>query len=136
MKVSVLCEICFSKIAIADTDTLYLPLTGTMFSSPDPFHEVPAPFPPSANWEFMRCPMGNHRPFIRPDLIPFDVGVARSPSFFAVLSPDQNFVVEQKALADRVCPFKVEPEPVKRKPGRPKSKTAREKIMEDSDASG
>ena len=54
------CEICLHKLATVET--LALPLTGAMFSPPDPW--MPPPFAPELDWEWMRCPMCGKRPFI------------------------------------------------------------------------
>ena len=62
--VDIYCEICHEKIAQADLDTMRAPMRGSMFFSPDPFHDFPAPFPPEATWEDMKCPICQHRPFI------------------------------------------------------------------------
>ena len=53
------CEICLHKLATVES--LALPLTGAMFSPPDPW--MPPPFAPELDWEWMRCPMCGKRPF-------------------------------------------------------------------------
>jgi hypothetical protein len=49
----------------AAIEALKRPIRGSMIGSPDPFHDFPRPFDPSATWEFMFCPYSNrtHRPF-------------------------------------------------------------------------
>jgi hypothetical protein len=69
------CQICFEWIAEVDKKTLAYPMNGTMFTSVDPHHGFPAPFPASATWEHMRCPYGSHRPFIKDDEIQTDEGL-------------------------------------------------------------
>jgi hypothetical protein len=68
-KIKVLCEICNEHIAMADTDTLRMPMMGSMFTSPDPFHGVPAPFDPSTPWVHMACPWCRKRPFMEEDRV-------------------------------------------------------------------
>ena len=63
------CEICYSAIGRFEPAELHQPLTGAMFSSVRPRREVPAPFAPSLDWEHMRCPLCNHRPFLRRDQV-------------------------------------------------------------------
>jgi hypothetical protein len=68
------CQICFEWIATV-SKTLAYPMNGMMFTSVDPHHGFPAPFPDSATWEYMRCPYGNHRPMIKDDEIQTDEGL-------------------------------------------------------------
>jgi hypothetical protein len=63
------CEICYSAIGRCEPAELRQPLTGAMFTSVRPRREVPPPFAPSLDWEHMRCPMCNHRPFLRRDRV-------------------------------------------------------------------
>ena len=63
------CEICYSAIGRFEPAELHQPLTGAMFTSIRPRREVPPPFAPSLDWEHMRCPMCNHRPFLRRDQV-------------------------------------------------------------------
>ena len=73
-QIKILCEICSEHIAMADTDTLCKPMLGTMFTSPDPFHGVPAPFDLSATWVHMNCPWCRRRPFMEEDQVLTDRG--------------------------------------------------------------
>jgi hypothetical protein len=73
------CDICFEWIAEVSRSFLSFPMTGAMFRSPDPHHGFPDPFPVSSHWDDMRCPYGNHRPFINPDSITTDEGVLILP---------------------------------------------------------
>ena len=67
--VDVYCEICEERIATARIGDLCHPMTGEMFLSPDEFHGFPAPFEPGMEWEYMRCPHCNYRPFLCEDRI-------------------------------------------------------------------
>ena len=69
------CQICGEWIAVVDEKALAYPMRGSMFKSVDPHHGVEAPFPPSADWEFMKCPWGPHRPMIKDNEIATDQGV-------------------------------------------------------------
>lgn len=66
----VICQICGEVIALVNLSDIRFPIQGTMFGSPDPFHGFPPPFPPESNWDNMRCPYGNHRPFLDEYYIP------------------------------------------------------------------
>ena len=63
------CELCGETIGTADTDTLRRPMRGSMFASIDPWHDFPAPFESNTEWVGMKCPYGNHRPFINEDSV-------------------------------------------------------------------
>lgn len=67
--VDVYCEICEERIATARIGDLRYPMTGEMYLSPDEHHGYPAPFAPGAEWEYMRCPHCNYRPFLCEDRI-------------------------------------------------------------------
>lgn len=70
MIVEIYCDICTTKIANAELDSLDFPLRGRMFLSPDVLHEAPPPFDdPTVDWEWMRCRMCRFRPFIFEDRI-------------------------------------------------------------------
>ena len=74
-EIKIRCEICQEIIALADTDTLRRPMMGNMFKSPDAWHGVSDPFPPSQEWEAMKCPYGlQHRPFTTEDHVMLDTG--------------------------------------------------------------
>ena len=66
-KTRVKCEICQEVIATIDLLTINAPIYGWMFTSPDPFHGYPDPFPPDVPWEFMKCPHCRNRPFLADD---------------------------------------------------------------------
>ena len=57
----ILCEICYEIIAVADRRELCLPLRTDMFRSPDPLHGALPPFQEGVDFEFMTCPVCNHR---------------------------------------------------------------------------
>jgi hypothetical protein len=67
--VDVYCEICEERIAQVRVGDLQYPMTGGMFLSPDEHHGYPAPFEPSTEWEYMRCPHCRFRPFLQDDRI-------------------------------------------------------------------
>jgi hypothetical protein len=73
------CEICFEFIAQASQSFLSYPMTGAMFTSIDPFHGMPDPFPASLHWDDFRCPYGAHRPFTQDDMIMTDEGAIVLP---------------------------------------------------------
>jgi hypothetical protein len=68
-KLKITCQICKEFIGEADPEILVLPINGTMFHSPDPFHGFPPPFAQSeyVRWEEMRCPYCRQRPFLSPE---------------------------------------------------------------------
>jgi DNA-directed RNA polymerase subunit RPC12/RpoP len=83
---TLVCEVCTFQIGFFDPETIELPLVGSMFESMDPKHEFPPPFPPTVDWEFMRCPYCRKRPFYQQD---------------KVLTPEGIFdVAEKKFSAD------------------------------------
>jgi hypothetical protein len=57
----ILCEICYEVIAIADIRELCLPLKPEMFRSVSPTRDMPPPFAPGLDFEFMLCPHCRHR---------------------------------------------------------------------------
>lgn len=61
-----ICEICHTYIGRFDPEKIHQPITGAMFSSPNPRREVPAPFAPNLDWETMLCPVCRRRPMIKP----------------------------------------------------------------------
>jgi hypothetical protein len=69
------CQICFEFIATVDKVKLAYPMYGFMFTSVDPHHGMPDPFPPSAEWEHFKCPYGTHRPMISDNEIQTDEGL-------------------------------------------------------------
>jgi hypothetical protein len=111
MILDIYCEICFERIATADTEGLSLPITGAMFGSPDQLHGVPAPFPAEVSWEFMRCPYGNHRPIIEEAKIPHvpECGNPREPEHFLIQpkveiqeSSEITKSTKRKSVKDRI----------------------------------
>jgi hypothetical protein len=62
-----ICEICYS--AIAQFEQVHQPLSGSMFTSPNPVREIPAPFGAEQAWDDMRCPVCRRRPFEQPDRV-------------------------------------------------------------------
>lgn len=59
---------------------LRYPFSGAMVGSPDPVHEVPAPFEASLDWEAARCPYGRtHRAMVEEDLVKTTKGMVRLP---------------------------------------------------------
>jgi len=69
MILTVLCEACREEIGKINTETIGYPWKAEDFMSIDPEHNAPPPFRPGIDWEFCKCPMGNHRPFQIPNRI-------------------------------------------------------------------
>lgn len=69
-----ICEICGHRVGHFDPLKISYPVTGDMFTSPDPAHKYPDPFHHSLGWRDMRCPMCHKRPFIQDDRIKIDGG--------------------------------------------------------------
>jgi hypothetical protein len=100
-----ICQICGEAYANLDLSTLRYPLTGAMFLSPDTKHGVPAPFDPSLDWEFMRCPFGRiHRPIIEPDAVLTNKGLFRLPEDGgpAFLDPTAPQEIDRSGVGDQV----------------------------------
>lgn len=86
-------------------EALHFPFRGSMVGSPDPFHGVPAPFEPSLEWEFLRCPYGRtHKPFVLEDVVKTHKGMVRLPrdGSQAFLDPDAPTEVGRESISDRV----------------------------------
>ena len=66
---TLICQLCNQPIAKVDPDKLSLPLMGSMFEPLDPDHGYPPPFPADADWQYMMCPYGPHRPFTNPNQV-------------------------------------------------------------------
>lgn len=65
MDLKVYCQICGEFIGKTNTFALAYPMQGSMFTSPDPEHGIPAPFHESFEWADFRCPYGRiHRPSV------------------------------------------------------------------------
>lgn len=75
---NILCQICTSLIATANKEDLKIPLHGSMFQSPYP-DRMPESLFPDTEWEFLRCPVCLHRPFLTDDIVMTDTGVHRIP---------------------------------------------------------
>ncbi len=71
--IKVKCEICGFVLGTVDPDKLKKPLTGAMFDSISP-GQFPAPFPPTVDWMWIRCPMCRKRPFQFDDRVVSDAG--------------------------------------------------------------
>jgi hypothetical protein len=107
-----ICQICgelFAEVSIEGSKagnaipSLRYPLTGAMFGSPDPYHGVPAPFDPSAEWQFMMCPYGRiHRPMVQDDLVRTEQGMVRLPKDGspAFIDPAAGGEVDRSCLDD------------------------------------
>ncbi len=137
MKITVVCQVCFEKIAIADTKELSVPIRGSMFKSKDPGHGHPDPFPPAVEWQFMKCPYGNHRPFYVDDVIPYDSGEARKFKYFDLNQPweeEKVQVFEPPKPEEKPTPAISAKPVVHKKRGRKPTKSVREKILEADDA--
>jgi len=59
MSMVLVCEICGAKLGTFDPKALAIPLTGAMFGPLGP--AFTAPFPPSATWEHLYCPICHKR---------------------------------------------------------------------------
>ena len=84
---------------------LHYPFTGSQVGSPDPFHQIPAPFDPTIDFEFARCPFGRiHRPIIQDDLVLTHKGMVRlpkdgGPAFLDLMATGE---VDRSSIGDRV----------------------------------
>ena len=106
-----ICQICDEFVGevsiegVRDIAPLRYPFRGSMVGSPDPYHGFPAPFDPSLDWEFMRCPYGRtHRPFIQDDIVKTNKGMIRLPkdgslSYLDSISADE---IDRDSIPDRV----------------------------------
>lgn len=68
IEVLLCCEICDldardHPIAAFFPEGIEYPINGSMFHSPDPEHDVPAPWHESLTWQWMKCPWCNQVPF-------------------------------------------------------------------------
>lgn len=100
------CQICDEIYAVIDLEDIKYPINGSMFKSIDPAHGVPPPFYPGAEFEFMRCPFGQHRPMIMPNTILCDNGQIlnvpdREPPFFTPLGEERQYTLDR----DQVLPM-------------------------------
>ena len=88
----ILCEICYEVIAIVDIRELCLPLKPEMFRSVSPTRDMPPPFAPGVDFEFMLCPHCRHRFAVEENRIRTQDG------FYTV--PDELPVIEEEAPAE------------------------------------
>jgi hypothetical protein len=98
------CQICDEFYAEVDLKTLRYPLAGSMFGSPDPVHGFDAPFDPSIEWEYMRCPYGRmHRPMVNDDAVLTEKGLVRLPrdGSPAYIDKDSTGEVDRSCIVDR-----------------------------------
>ena len=75
---NILCQICTSLIATANKEDLKIPLHGSMLHSPYP-ERMPESLFPDTEWEFLKCPVCLHRPFLTNDMVLTDAGVYQIP---------------------------------------------------------
>ena len=75
---NIICEIYDEHIATAKKKDLSVPLTGHMFGPPLPDRMVHSLLA-DVEWEYIRCPMCNKRPFIRDDEVMTPYGTYRIP---------------------------------------------------------
>jgi hypothetical protein len=94
------CQICDEIYAVIDLTEIKHPLNGSMFHSIAPTHGVPDPFYPEAEFEFMRCPFGQHRPMIMPNTILCENGMILNvpelePPFFTPLGDERQYILDR-----------------------------------------
>ena len=110
MKTVVICEICGERIATVEIDRLTYPLSGAMFESVDPEHQVPSPFDAGQEWETFRCPYGRtHRPMFKDNEILTPAGLIvipkdGSPPFLTEALKENG----REAICDRSFTFSEE----------------------------
>lgn len=92
---NILCQICDSLIATANKDDLQVPIHGSMLHSPYP-DRMPESLFPDTEWEFLKCPVCLHRPFITDDMVLTDEGVYHIPE------QGQEEIV--KVVEEVICP--------------------------------
>lgn len=86
------CEICTNReppIGVFDLEDLVFPITGAIFRSPDPAHEVPPPFDPSADWRACVCRRCKKRAFIDEDRVLTNVGYVEVKRVLPDVSPSE-----------------------------------------------
>ena len=93
---NILCQICGSLIATANKDDLQIPLHGSMLQSPYP-DRMPESLFPDTEWEFLKCPVCLHRPFITNDIVLTDEGVYRIPE-------KEEIPEAEEVRAEAICP--------------------------------
>jgi len=102
-----ICQLCNEVVALFSVEDIKLPITGSMFHSPDERHGIPDPFYPGAEFEFMRCPYGGHRPMILPDQLLTDEGMLNIPAegkpYFtpAIPNNERSFILDR---GDNILP--------------------------------
>ncbi len=73
--INIYCQICSSLIATASQDVLASPIHGSMFGVPYPERmDESEKLLPNTEWEFLKCPVCGHRPFLKPDMVQTDDG--------------------------------------------------------------
>jgi len=110
MKTVVICQVCQERIATVDIDRLTYPLSGAMFESVDPEHQVPSPFDSGQEWETFRCPYGRtHRPMFKDNEILTPAGLIVIPKDggtpFLTEAPKEN---GREVICDRSFTFSEE----------------------------
>jgi len=110
MKTVVICQVCQERIATVDIDRLTYPLSGAMFESVDPAHQVPSPFDSGQEWETFRCPYGRtHRPMFKDNEILTPAGLIVIPKDggtpFLTEAPKEN---GREVICDRSFTFSEE----------------------------
>jgi len=100
------CQICGELYAVIDLREIKYPINGSMFRSIDPEHGVPPPFYPGAEFEYMRCPFGQHRPMIMPNTIMVENNTIlnvpeREPAFFTPVGEERQYTLDR----DQVSPM-------------------------------
>lgn len=101
----VICQICGEKIGDTHLRDLRYPMTGAMFTTMDPVHQVPPPFHWSLTWEDFRCPYGRmHRPMVVDNQVLTDEGIVVLPrdGDQAYIDPRASTEVGRESIADRV----------------------------------
>ena len=93
---NILCQICESLIATADKEVLSVPIHGNMLQSPYP-DRMPESLFPDAEWEFLKCPVCLHRPFLTDDIVLTDDGIYQIPV-------PQKVEEVKEAVCEFACP--------------------------------
>jgi len=99
---NIICEICEEHIATAKKKDLSVPLTGHMFGPPLPDRMVHSLLA-DVEWEYIRCPMCNKRPFIRDDEVMTPYGTYRIPPSLPELIKLADSLVEGVAPTGFFC---------------------------------
>lgn len=70
------CQICDETIATAESTSLSVPMTGSMFGPPFP-ERMNQSLLTEAEWEYLRCPTCRNNPFLRNDEVLTPDGIHR-----------------------------------------------------------